>query len=107
VVRAPPRREPAPRSPKTYLEVRVLDAVADEHLPDVLRLRLDAASRLAEGQAVVLVRQLRLGAPDFIDEEGDNLARGVVDGLLAGQVDAGRGTNRHGNRKAAHFEITM
>ena len=58
------------------LVVRVHDPVAAQHLAQVLRHVLDVV-RLAEGQRVVLVRQLRLGRGELVHLRAQNCERGV------------------------------
>eukprot|EP00964_Phaeocystis_antarctica_P009983 scaffold5435_cov47-Phaeocystis_antarctica.AAC.4 len=66
---------------------RVLDDGAVQHLAQVLRHADLALGRLAEGQAVVVVRQVRLGGRQLMHADVDPVALLVLLGCDARQVE--------------------
>jgi len=83
------------------LVVRVHDLVAAEHFAEVLCHRLQRF-RLAEGQHVVLVRQLRLGGRELVDLQIDPFSRHVVARRDARQVEGARRAEKQADGRRAH-----
>ena len=79
----------------------VLDDRAMEHLPEVLH-RVRDRRRTAEGQAVVVVRQLSLGRREFVHFDLDALALGVLARRDAGEVEGVRARREEQLRSGAH-----
>ena len=79
----------------------VLDDRAMEQLPEVLH-RVRDRRRTAEGQAVVVGRQLRLGRREVVHFDLDALALGVLARRDAGEVEGVRARREEQLRSGAH-----